>query len=485
MAKPGEIAFEDITPTRYRKLCKHGSSYSLLAVSRLWSDQLMLARILLLLVSLLLPGTSRAEAPPVEKAGFASRLTIYLAKGPPDACGPGCDRWIAIEGEIDRDAAPRIRRFLAGVKDSQRPIYLHSPGGNVEQSYVIARLLRSRKAIARVGRTTATACAAGTQVDAACLKIKNASGEVESELTTSRAMCNSACGYLFLGATSREVAPDAALAVHNSRLVLAFHGHPAPEAVAEYRRRRILSADRDRAAFITAMGIGGELDALIRTVKFESLHVLTRSELYQFGIDTRPLVETTWKLEKEARPFVRKIATMKKENGSSFRTMEWRLSCEGSQRVPLTFFGEIDETTTGKSTILMTADADADMTAGGPAPRLGKYEVWRGSIDADMVKAILASRALHVREITPMPDDKTNVTRFDIDLTGLASAWTQLTAACASATTSARPPWPAMPRQAAPWQASHWPGSPWTPLAPPTPGATPSAAAPSQAQGAQ
>ncbi|MCK1720211.1 hypothetical protein [Bradyrhizobium sp. 141] len=403
----------------------------------------MLSRILFLLASLLFPGALHAAAAPAEKPGFASKLTIYLAKGAPDACGPGCDRWIAIEGEVDQDAASRVRRFLAGVKDTQRPIYLHSPGGNVEQSYVIGRLLRSRKAVARVGRTIATACAAGTQVDAACLKIKNATGEVEAELTTHHAMCNSACGYLFLGATSREVAPDAALAVHNSRLILRFRGSPPPEVVAELRQRRIASADRDRAAFIAAMGISSELDALIRTVKFESLHVLTRPELHRFGIDTRPLAETMWKLEKQARPFVRKVAVMKKENGTSFRTMEWRLSCESSKRVPLTFAGEVDEAAVGKSTILMTADAEMGKEAGGSPVRSGKYELWRGSIDSDTVKAMLASRALHVRETTTMPDDKTDTTRFDIDLTGLASAWTQLKSSCALSTLSPISPWPA------------------------------------------
>jgi hypothetical protein len=404
----------------------------------------MLARRLLVLASLLLPGALHAEGAPAEKTGFASRLTIYLAKGPPDACGPGCDHWIAIEGDIDQDAAPRIRRFLAGVKDMQRPIYLYSPGGNVEQSYVIGRLLRSRKAIARVGRTIATACAAGTQVDAACLKIKNAGGEVEAELSTYHAMCNSACGYLFLGATSREVAPDAALAVHNSRLVLAFHGHPPAAAVAEYRQRRIARADRDRAAFIAAMGISRELDDLIRTVKFESLHMLSRAELYRFGIDTRSLAETAWKLEKEARPFARKFAMLKKENGASFRVMEWRLSCESGKRVPLTFASEVDETAVGKSTILVTADAEPDKTAGGSPLRAGKYEVWRGSIDPDMVRAILASRSLHVRETTLMPDDKADITNFDIDLTGLTSVWPQLAASCAAATPAPKSPWPAI-----------------------------------------
>lgn len=294
----------------------------------------MLFRILLLVVSLSIPGASHAAETPAAKLGFASRLTIYLAKGPPDACGPGCDRWIAIEGQIDGDAGQRVRRFLAGVKDTQRPIYLHSPGGNVEQSYVIGRLLRSRKAVARVGRTIATACAAGTQVDGACLKVKNASGEVEAELTTYHAMCNSACGYLFLGATSREVAPDAAMAVHSSSVVLAIHGNPPPRVIAELKQRRMVTGERDRVAFIAAMGISRELNDLIRTVKFENLHLLTRDELYRFGIDTRAVAETAWRLETGARPFVSKIAVMRNENGSSFRTMEWRMYCEAGNRVP-------------------------------------------------------------------------------------------------------------------------------------------------------
>ncbi|PDT87652.1 hypothetical protein CO669_24365 [Bradyrhizobium sp. Y36] len=433
----------------------------------------MRLRILLLLALLLLPDALRAEETPAAKAGFASRLTIYLAKGAPDACGPGCDRWIAIEGEIDQGAALRIRRFLAGVKDLQRPIYLHSPGGNVEQSYDIGRLLRSRKAIARVGRTIVTACAAGTQVDAACLKIKNATGEVEAELTTYHAMCNSACGYLFLGATSREVAPDAALAVHNSRLILKFSGNPPPEVVAEARRRRIAGADRDRAAFIAAMGISRELDALIRTVKFENLHVLTRPELYRFGIDTRPLAETMWRLEKGTRPFISKVATVRKESDSSFRTMEWRLYCENKKRVPLMFAGEIDAAAPGRRSILMAASADLSKEAGGPPVRFGKYEVWNGAVDPDMVKAVLASHSLQVRETTPEPEGKADVTSFNIDATGLASVWTQLGTSCTSAATGPAKSWPANSLQPTPWTDSPWTASGALPNVRAAPASTP------------
>ncbi len=136
----------------------------------------MISRFFLLAAVLLaqssIHGEARAE-PSAEKAGFTPKLIIYLAKGRADSCGPGCDRWIAVEGEVDSGAAARIRRFLSNVKDTQRPIYFHSPGGSVEQSFAIGRLLRSRKAIARVGRTIVTACVAGSQVDDDCLKIKN------------------------------------------------------------------------------------------------------------------------------------------------------------------------------------------------------------------------------------------------------------------------------------------------------------------------
>ena len=34
-------------------------------------------------------------------------IVFYLAKGEADACGPGCNEWIAAEGQIDAGAARR------------------------------------------------------------------------------------------------------------------------------------------------------------------------------------------------------------------------------------------------------------------------------------------------------------------------------------------------------------------------------------------
>jgi hypothetical protein len=94
----------------------------------------------------LLPLTALATAAPIpEVAAHLPQLIIYSAKGAPNSCGPGCDRWIAIEGTIDAAAAARVERFFREQKDTQRPIYFHSPGGEMRQAFAIGRLLRGRK----------------------------------------------------------------------------------------------------------------------------------------------------------------------------------------------------------------------------------------------------------------------------------------------------------------------------------------------------
>jgi hypothetical protein len=400
----------------------------------------MILRFFLLAVLLLVSGSLRAETPE-EKAGFAPKLLIYLARGQPNSCGSGCERWIAIEGKLDGEAAVRVRRFLAGVKDTRIPIYLYSPGGSVEQSYVIGRLLRSRKAIARIGRTLVTGCTAGSQIDSACLKIKTAGGEVQADLKTYHAMCNSACGYLFLGATTREVAPDAVVAVHNSKLTLIIHGHAPARLVEEIRERDLAKANRERSAFIKAMGISHELDALIATVKFESRHILTRAELYRFGVDTRSFSETLWTLENAARPYVHKTASAKKDDGA-FRAMEWRLFCEAKDRARLMFAREFDQGTAGKTTVMMMAGAEKSVAFGQFPARIGSYEVWSDKVAPDLVSAIAAADHLQMGESSLAADGAHNLSTFDIDTTGLQPAWTKLSAACPAGAPGAQPVMP-------------------------------------------
>jgi hypothetical protein len=398
----------------------------------------MTFRAICLAALLFVHGAARAEPLPAN-AGFAPKLIIYLARGPANSCGPGCDHWIAVEGMVDQAAATRIGRFLREVKDRERPIYFHSPGGVVEPAYVIGRMLRSRKVVARVGRTIVTACAAGTQVDDACLKIKTGGGEVEAEISTYHAMCNSACGYLFLGATTREVAPDAALAVHSSKLTLVVRGHPPPQLVAAYRERSMARADRERALFIQAMGISRDLNDLIRTVKFENLHVLERPELYRFGIDTRTMVETDWTLDSAARPYIRKVVVAKRNDGASFRTMEWRLFCENKDRARLIFAREFDKDAAGTSSVILMAGSEKPVTFGTIPARIGTYEAWSGTIASGAMKSMLSVPRLQIGEGTLTPDGKTSQEMLDIGTAGLEPAWSRLFESCPAAPTNEKP----------------------------------------------
>jgi hypothetical protein len=178
------------------------------------------------------------------------------------------------------------------------------------------------------------------------------------------------------------------------------------------------------------MGISRDLARLIETVKNEDVHKLTRSELYRFGIDTRPSPESMWSLEQWIRPFVHKIAMIRQADGTTFRTMEWRLFCENNRRVPMTVVADIEEAATGRSAILMTAEVDEGEQAGGFMVRTGKSEIWSGTVYSDMVEAVLASRYVKVTETRQMPKGETDTTRLDVDTAGLSLAWTELSAAC-------------------------------------------------------
>jgi hypothetical protein len=47
-------------------------------------------------------------------------MFFSVAKGEPNACGPGCSEWIAAEGAIDSDAPKRLRTFLTSLADRCR-----------------------------------------------------------------------------------------------------------------------------------------------------------------------------------------------------------------------------------------------------------------------------------------------------------------------------------------------------------------------------
>lgn len=435
------------------------------------------------------PPPARTSAP-IQEIEHAPKLLIYLAKGAPDACGRGCDRWIAIEGHVDDGAAARVEQFLKGLHDERLPIYLNSPGGNGPQGFAIGKMLRARKVTARVARTVADSCP-GTQADDACVMIKTTRRELQASLQYRAAMCNSACGLMFFGATTRELDPEASFGVHSARINIDFK-----RFVTDQQRDKVLAEVRAKTGkeirdYIAEMGLGQGLTELIASVPHEDRRFLTRDELFRFRVDPRSFGETPWTLETSGAPTLRKTAFA--ERGGQFGQLEWRLSCPVKGRSVLIY---------GREAIGAGRLTKIVMSLGGGKPQplvrlpIGTRanvqqpsasEVWATPVALDAMPKLLELPSLGIVENRQTPDGAIREEAFDIDTAGLARDWPKFTAACARQVATPRdlgaPPagasQPAVPRgRLSPFQSPPMPPGSASPFPPPRAFAVPKPPAP-------
>jgi hypothetical protein len=388
------------------------------------------------------PSRSIVDGPP---------MAFYVAKGAPDACGRGCDTWIAVEGIIDDEAAGRFRKFLLQVDRDSRatlPLYFSSPGGNLEQALAMGRMLRQRPRVARVARTVVRECDAQSQSDDACLKIKQSGRTLDADLSTRNSFCYSACVYLILGATARQIEPATVIGVHSSK-TMERHPHLSERALAEAQRRGAIRADRLVAAYLAAMGIDRGLLDLVRTVSFESMRPLTRPELYRFGIDTRSFAETGWTSQGGPPGYIRKIAIAMPDGDASLQTIEWQLFCENKSRALLTLLWTSDRSAVGSNSLSLVAGSEQPVKLlNFSAPEGGPREIWKVLVADDVLKKLFAVPSLELRKSMTLPDGKTDQTVIAIDTLGLEAAWRVLSASgCPAPPVSAGMPAPANERR--------------------------------------
>jgi hypothetical protein len=285
-------------------------------------------------------GAKPAKKTPTNWPIVGPAIVFYLAKGEPHACGPDCSEWIAAEGAIDRGAATRLRALLDRLGSRKLPIYFHSPGGSVDDSFEIGKLLRARKMTAGVGLTIPQGCLA-SGADPACAALKRSNRVLTAELDTTGAGCMSACAYALFGAAVREVAVAARLGVHSSRIVVRVKSdRPVPSnhpVLRQLVRERQQAGDARRAAYIQAMGIDkGVLDVINRT-KNDQMHFLTRDELVRFGIDARDVVERAWAVNPSGSRLtaIKLLYDARDRNG--YRAAFVSLACAGKDQVSVAF----------------------------------------------------------------------------------------------------------------------------------------------------
>jgi hypothetical protein len=378
-------------------------------------------------------GPAPASAKRAAPATQAPPVMFYVAHGAPDSCGRGCDRWIAVEGQINADGAGRFKAFIKRhVTDSHLPMYFSSPGGNLEQALFIGNMLREMSATARVARTIVKDCGFEAQTSEVCLKLKRSGRELAADLTTKNTQCNSACPYLILGATVREIAPDAILGVHSPKVVLRYSGGlPTREMVTAATQRGVERADKLLSNYVVRMGIEGELLDVAKHTRYEDMHVLARDEIFRFGIDRREFVETPWAFENLGRALIRKSAISRGENGKTWRTLQWRLFCLNAEQLQLDFQRQVSASPTFAAISISSGGAKPLVFTFPPAKPAG-YEVWGLRMAKSSAQAIADLPQIDLTETANALDGRRLVHGEKLSTEGLAASLASLQGTCPS-----------------------------------------------------
>lgn len=283
-------------------------------------------------------GAQRAPATPREHVEIErSPLLFYLAKGEPNACGPGCSEWIAAEGQFDSGAAERFRHFLKQTSGRTLPIYFYSPGGLTDNGLTIGRMLRERGMTAGVARTIPEGCIGKSE--AVCRAMKRSGAPLLARWRGINAGCNSSCVYALIGAKVRHVPPGARVGIHASKVPY----------IGEWERLfanvQLASFNLELRNYIHEMGISDDLYGAIQKVPFEKVHILSRNELARFRIDTSSFQETPWTVvEASATQRASVIKLFTHADGvrpDEFRTSLVRLSCGEPSRINVRYQREL------------------------------------------------------------------------------------------------------------------------------------------------
>ena len=227
-------------------------------------------------------------------------MAFYEAHGKENACGDGCQDWIAADGKIELDTAERLRRLLAQIHGPKPPIFFHSPGGSVRGSIELGRLLRAQKMTVSVGHTLPLNCDRNSAAKQSCAERVSNHLQVEAELDRLTAMCNSACVYTFAGGTTRLIPPWITLGIHDISI--------DPRA----RQSGLFAELVEREAgialrkYLRQMGIDAELLTKAFAIPHTTIGRLPRDDAARFGLDRREFGETPWFYLDQGSPSIRK-----------------------------------------------------------------------------------------------------------------------------------------------------------------------------------
>jgi hypothetical protein len=235
-----------------------------------------------------------------------SPLTFYIAQGDENACGPGCNEWIAAEGFFDAGSPARFRKIIATKGASKLPVFFESGGGLQNAAEAIGGIMRESGMIAGVAKTIPEECAPSAKDTRACAAVKKSGKKITAHWSSVGATCNSACVYALVGARERRVPFGSLLGVH--AVLTICRGPEGLVDARDPRCKQFQSAAKSRIAkYVSKMGVDAKLVEAAEQIPHEKVRVLTREEISRFGIDRSAFRQSPWMIGLSEKPVIVKF----------------------------------------------------------------------------------------------------------------------------------------------------------------------------------
>ncbi|MGZ5855546.1 MAG: hypothetical protein ACXWKC_08530 [Xanthobacteraceae bacterium] len=367
---------------------------------------------------------------------YQGPVDFYVAKGPADACGPGCSEWIAAEGKFDDAAAARLRDFLNSPRHRSLPVFFHSPGGVLSQGIAIAQLLRENRMSAGVAHTIIDGCTAYRRFGGNCDKLVKSGEDVPARLELVGGQCHSACVFALAGAVTRNIAPGALIGVHSPRtdaIAWKKYSDKHPDA------RRLSDEERHLGLwrFVLTLGVDPAMVDLAGRVSPKALYILSRDEIDHFNLQSHDRFETGW-LARDQADGKFEIVKAVTPAGGDRSTMIVQLGCVGSAGYQLTIFSPVPRDVDLPPSYGLFAAADASI-----AMRAGKVNdegYWTAVAPMDALQRIASAREVRFAAIFNGGESRPRAAQMSTD--GLAEVLSELQKRCAQrkVTSAAVPP---------------------------------------------
>jgi hypothetical protein len=231
-------------------------------------------------------------------------MTIAVTKLAGRFCQDDCPAWIAAEGRIVPETPTALKRVLASLGKNRLPIFVTSPGGDVEAAMKMGEMIRKLHLAVAVGTTYFESCKDGTK---RCQKSTREHPFPEGFVLSSGVPCVSACtlvlaggerryggGYSFIGVhqvsysyNKQRVYWRERYVIKNGRKIVINRTVTKTVNVGKVVTTKVPKVFNTRlTAYLTKMGIDLKLLDLMAQTPPSDIHIMTPRELKDLKMTT-------------------------------------------------------------------------------------------------------------------------------------------------------------------------------------------------------